>query len=258
MLSQKDLLKNIDELYRAYLRNEPERLRLKKLNSALRAENSRLKTENDRLKTPASGITPLSPLTREILFLNAQNVGGIVNNFWQGFIHDFRLGAKAGKSCTYDLYTGYLFEYNGFNVEYCGIANGVRDDGMNLICRKGSRAVLVRCKEEILTPNFVYYLAARALRFKMDNPHLEVSALCVTSQTLTDDSQIIAEKFSIDVKDNMPFQNFPYVKCKVLTDKKVCYTPKNDEYITVQINPDNGDMFCLNVNDAIAKGFTPN
>ena len=221
--------------------------------AALRAENETLR------QTPPQApalLTQPSEWPREFLFLRSPKTGGVVPPFWTKYISNFRLGPLAGKARTYDLYIGYLCEYRGFNVEYCGISNGVNDDGIDLICRKDNWAILVRCKANGMKSYFVHYLAARALRFKMDNPNINVGALCVTSGTLSDNAKNVADKFSIAVKDTIPFQNFPYVKCRVLNDgRKVHYTPLDNEYLTTTITPANGDMFCDNVNDAMQQGF---
>ncbi len=221
---------------------------------------TKLTAENETLRqtppqTPAL-LTQPSEWPREFLFLRSPHTGGIVPTFWNRYVGQFPLGQLAGQARRYDLYIGYLCEYRGFNVEYCGINNGVYDDGIDLICRKDNWAVLVRCKVEGMNTILVYYLAARALRFKMDNPSLNVGALCVTSGTLSNNAKNVADKFSIAVKDTIPFQNFPYVKCKVLPDgTKVHYTPLDDAYLTTTITPANGDMFCDNVNDAMQQGF---
>lgn len=286
MLPKEELLRNIDELYTAYLsaeakikQSEAERNRLKTLNSALRkeieklpkpgdisalnekisalvkelserpapaefetlkadnearktdnerliAENESLKAENEAVKSKleaeiaalkSSLIAPLSPLPRELMFIRDDiNTGGVDGaNFWPAYFRNFGLNESAGRRTRYVLYTGYLFERRGFTVEYCGITNGVYDDGMDLICRKGSRVILVRCRERGMNKAYMYYLAARALRFKMDDPALEVSALCVMSeQRLSAEAEIVAQKFNIAIKEDMPFRNFPYVKCQ--------------------------------------------
>ena len=304
MLSKEELLRNIDELYRAYFsaesqrkKSEAERSRLRSLNSMLRKEiaklskprdiselnekisalekklserptlaefeavKSKLEAEIDTLKSTL--IAPISELPREFLFIKDDiNTGGIDEaKFWPTYFRNFGLNESAGKINRYVLYTGYLFERRGFTVEYCGITNGILDDGMDLICRKGSRIILVRCKEKGMNKAYMYYLAARALRYKMDNPELEVSALCVTSeQRLSAEAEIIAQKFHIAVKNEMPFRNFPYVKCKVIKDennaeRRIYYTPNHRDYITAQVISVNGDMFCRTVNDAESKGF---
>lgn len=221
--------------------------------ASLRAENETLR--NNSANAPAL-LTPPSEWPREFLFLRSPQIGGIVPTFWNRYISNFPLGPLAGQARRYDLYIGYLYEYRGFNVEYCGINNGVYDDGIDLICRKDNWAILVRCKANGMKSYFVYYLAARALRFKMDNPSLNVGALCVTSSTLSDNAKNVADKFSIAVKDTIPFQNFPYVKCKVLDDgTKVHYTPLDNEYLTTTVSSENGDMFCDTANDAMQQGF---
>jgi|GEM_PF-6739660 len=332
MLPKEELLRNIDELYTAYLsaeakrkQSEAERNRLKTLNSALRkeieklpkprdisalnekisalakelserpapaefetlkadnearktdnerliAEHESLKAENEAVKSKleaeiaalkSSLIAPLSPLPRELMFIRDDiNTGGVDGaNFWPAYFRNFALDDRAGRRNRYVLYTGYLFERKGFTVDYCGITNGILDDGMDLICRKGSRVILVRCRERGMNKAYMYYLAARALHFKMDNPALEVSALCVMSeQRLSAEAELIAQQFHIAVKNEMPFKNFPYVKCKVIKnendgERKVYYTPNHRDYITARVIPENGDMFCRTVNDAESKGF---
>ncbi len=264
-LSERPTLAEIETLKKSNEAHKTDNEKLRAENESMRAENeavkSKLESEIGTLKSTL--IAPVSKLPREFLFIRDDiNTGGVDGaNFWPAYFKNFSLDERAGKRNRYVLYTGYLFERRGFTVEYCGITNGILDDGMDLICRKDRRIILVRCREKGINKAYMYYLAARSLRFKMDNPELEVSALCVTSeQRLSGEAEIIAQKFNIAVKEDMPFKNFPYVKCKVFKnesngERRVYYTPNHRDYITVRVIPENGDMFCLTVKDAESKGF---
>lgn len=250
MLSREDMLKNINELYDAFRMSDPERVRLKGLNAALRKEIERLpkpreiemlkaeieslKKTIDSLDTPTpKGIAPLSELPRELMLIKAPGAGGLVADCLKRIPLNER----------YKFYVGYLYERKDWHVQY--------DDDKRITCEKDSRLIVIATEDGgIINHNTVYALAARALAFKMDNPNLEVSALCITSKTISNKARIIAQKFSIAVKENFQFQNFPYVKCKILQDgRRAYYTPNDTEYFTAQIITANGDFFCHNVND---------
>ena len=286
MLSKEELLKNIDELYEACLESEAERLRLKSLNASLReglADYKICKAEVDELKgkiserdeeittlrreietlranppqvaTPQQGKTPpqkaitllLSPLPRDFLFIGnaTDNIGGIaLSNFWRDY--------NDPVNSRYKLFIGYLYERRGWRVYY-------EDDNKRIICHKGTSLVMIATEDGgIMNINTLYALASRAISLKIDYPDFNVSAVCITSGTLSDKAKTVARKFLISAKENFPFKNFPYVKCKVLPDRKVYYTPNDKDYFTARVITEKHDEFCPTENDAVSKGFTHN
>src|SRR5689334_16515750 len=46
----------------------------------------------------------------------------------------------------YERYLGYLYERDGWNVEYHGIVQGYEDLGRDLICTSGNRILIVQAK----------------------------------------------------------------------------------------------------------------
>ena len=46
----------------------------------------------------------------------------------------------------YERYIGYLYEQDGFKVEYHGALQGKEDIGIDLICKKGEEVQIVQCK----------------------------------------------------------------------------------------------------------------
>ena len=270
MLSKEELLQNIDELYDAYLNGETEKKRLKSLNASLRkgfedyAERCRKEaakfkeeiSEKDkeiatlRANPQQTAITPqqavtllLSPLPRELLFIkNAPDIGGVINTFWNRYNNP--------PNNRYKLFIGYLYECRGWIVHY-------EDDNKRIICHKGDRLIVIAAEESnIININVLYALASRAMSLKVDYPSFEVSAVCIISGKLSKKTKIVADKFGISAKEDFKFQNFPFVKCKVLPNgQHVHYTPNDKEYFTARIIPQNGDIFCLTENDAVAKGF---
>lgn len=284
MLSKEELLKNIDELYEACLESEAERLRLRSLNASLREgladyaeickgkiserdeEITTLRREIETLRanppqvatsqqgktSPQKAITLLlSPLPRDFLFIGnaTDNIGGIaLSNFWQEYIRRY---PATGVNIRYRLFIGYLYERRGWRVYY-------EDDNKRIICHKETSLVMIATEDGgIMNINTLYALASRAISLKIDYPDFDVSAVCITSGTLSDKAKTVARKFLISAKEDFPFQNFPYVKCKVLPDRKVYYTPNDKEYFTTRIIPANDDIFCRTMNDALVAGFQP-
>ncbi len=221
--------------------------------------NSEITERNETITALQAEISALRNHTQTFTFpqlqpefyLNIENeapIGGIVAHFWQRY--------RANNPATwandrYRFYIAYLYERRGWNVYH--------DDNKRIICHKGRRIIVI-CTEDTIdvTRNTIYALIGRALKSKIDNRRLncEVSALCITSQTLNKTALTLAQNFNAAVRTNFPFANFPYVKCKVLADgTKVHYTPLDDEYLTTRIITENGDMFCADVNDAVKNGF---
>ena len=92
----------------------------------------------------------------------------------------------------------------------------------------------------------------------MYNPKYNVSALCITSHNVSDRARHILQNFGAGSKENFPFANFPYVKCKVYDDgRRIYYVPGNDGYKNTRIIPANGDRFRKTVDEASAEGFNP-
>src|SRR3989344_3487518 len=46
----------------------------------------------------------------------------------------------------YERYVGYLYEKEGYNVDYVGIFKGFEDLGRDLICQKGDDFIVIQCK----------------------------------------------------------------------------------------------------------------
>ena len=237
------------EITQANEAHEAENLSLREQITAQNSELSQLRRQI------AEGIEPghipaLSPLQPEFLRIEDHGSTGKPDeaNFWRNFFGQF---PATGRNDRYQFYIGYLYERLGWRVTY-------REKDKRIFCIRGSKIIVVSTEDSVnISHNTMYALIGSALKCKMDNPGFDVSALCVTSQTLTQGADIAAKIFKVSAKIHFPFANFPYVKCKVLDDRKVHYTPLDKEYFTTQINTANGDMFAPDVACAAANGFNP-
>ncbi|MBR4195283.1 MAG: hypothetical protein IKQ95_01060 [Synergistaceae bacterium] len=288
------LHRNIDELYGEYTRAETERIRLRATNETLRgmnealraekeslmseknllqADNESLQSEKERLQADneslrkkiaerpepspqkaqtaqPQNIPVLYPAQDFIIETEyADNTGGPDEaGFWNRYIHAH--GAM-GVNDRYNFYIGYLYERRGWNVRY--------EDDKRIICsRQGQILAVTTEAARDVNHNAAYTLIGRAVHYKMYNPKYNVSALCITSHNVSEKARHILQNFGAGSKENFPFANFPYVKCKVYDDgRRIYYVPGNDGYKNTRIIPAKGDRFRKTVDEAQAEGFNP-
>ena len=89
------------------------------------------------------------------------------------------------KGREYEKYIGSIYEKYNFVVEYRGLKNGVKDEGIDLICRRGKSTVLVQCKcyeNSHVTAKEIYQFFGVLQHYKKRHPKDMVSATFWTSQ----------------------------------------------------------------------------
>lgn len=230
---------SIDDLQRKYIRAEAERMRLKHLNTALRKQLADNVRQSD---------VELSPLSRGFLPSDDRpsNMTPESELLWKNFS-----SSNMGLNKRYRIYIGYLHERMGWNVDY--------SSGKNLLSSKENK-LIVTISETVTTVDLsaMYTLLGTAMELKRDNPSSTVSAMCITSSALISRVRLLAQKFSIAVREQFSFRNFPCVRCKADVDgQRVYYVPDDEEYLSVGINVTEGDRYCWTTDEAEAMHFYP-
>ena len=101
----------------------------------------------------------------------------------------------------YERYIGYLYEKDGFDVEYHGATMGKQDKGIDLICKKGKAVHVVQCKrlspvKEIpVRENVVAQIYGAAMFYAMLSglDFAQVKPIIATTYELSEDARHFAE-----------------------------------------------------------------
>jgi len=122
----------------------------------------------------------------------------------------------------YERYVGYVYECEGYSVEYCGALRGREDLGIDLICKSDDSVDIVQCKrlavekgipvrENVIAQIFG---SAEFYRMSTDTPKT-VKPVLITSFELSDEARRFASHLNVEVKERFSIQRYPMIKCNI-------------------------------------------
>lgn len=162
----------------------------------------------------------------------------------------------------YERYVGYLYEKEGFNVEYVGIFKGLEDLGRDIIAKKGNEIVVVQCKNwskfRTIYEKHIFQFFGTVFQFKDSNPGMNVKAVFATTTELSELARRFAKELKIDLKENFKMdKGYPSIKCNVskVDGTKIYHLPFDQQYDKVKIEPNKGEFYCLTTAEAAKHGF---
>ena len=160
----------------------------------------------------------------------------------------------------YEQYIGYLYERDGWLVEYFGINKGFSDLGRDLLCHKDNTTLIVQCKNwshsKTIYEKHIFQLFGTTYEYMKKNPFEEISGVFYTSTSLSELARSFAREFHIEFHENFRFEQFPIIKCNIGKEgERIYHLPFDQQYYTTRINPKDGDFYCMTVAEAEAKGF---
>lgn len=176
--------------------------------------------------------------------------------------HYWRSGRKTkwmiGK--MYERYVGYLYESNGWKVEYFGIRKRFEDLGRDLIAVKGKEVHVIQCKNwsrfKNIYENHIFQLFGTAYSMRDDYPERVVTPVFYTSTTLSEVAKEFARLLDIEIHENEKFQEYPAIKCNISPrGDKIYHLPFDQQYDTATIIPSTGEFYADTVKEAEASGF---
>lgn len=159
----------------------------------------------------------------------------------------------------YERYVGYLYESNGYKVEYVGIEKGFEDLGRDLICRNEKETLVVQCKywashKEIreahinqlygtTVKHFIDEFKNRSEKLKntlfpdlIARDEVKIKPVFFTSTKLSKTAEDFAIALGIQIIQEHPFdQNYPMIKCNLnsQTNEKIYHLPIDQQYDNV-------------------------
>ena len=160
----------------------------------------------------------------------------------------------------YEQYIGWLYEHDGWIVEYFGISKGFSDLGRDLICHKDNTTLIVQCKNwsksKRIYEKHIFQLFGTTYEYMKNNPFEEVHGVFFTSTQLSELARSFAKEFRIELYEEFQLKLFPIIKCNIGREgEKIYHLPFDQQYYTTRIKPQDGDFYCATVAEAESRGF---
>ena len=162
----------------------------------------------------------------------------------------------------YERYVGYLYEKDGYDVDYVGIFKGFEDLGRDLICKKGNDFIIIQCKNwaefRTIYEKHVFQFFGTVFQYKDENKDKNVKAIFYTSTKLSDLARRFSKELNIELKENFKFdKEYPVIKCNIprVGGTKIYHLPFDQQYDNTKIEKERGEFYCQTVKEAEDAGF---
>lgn len=158
----------------------------------------------------------------------------------------------------YERYVGYIYESNGYKVDYEGAIKGLDDRGRDIIARKGNEVLVIQCKrwaeEKIIHEKHIMQLFGSVTVLNMEKNE-NARGVFITTTKLSEIATYFAQVLNIDVKEQFKYEIYPMIKCNISKNgEKIYHLPFDQQYDKIRI--DNKDSFYIaTTKEAEDKGF---
>lgn len=156
----------------------------------------------------------------------------------------------------YERYIGYLYEQEGYKVDYFGARQGYDDLGRDLICIKNSETLIIQCKywskNKVISEPHINQLFGTTIKYCIDknnnysdtlfgkyfNPNdYNVKPILITSITATETAHEFAEALGVEIIENKKMDyDYPMIKCNL--KEKIYHLPFDQQYDKMIIKND--------------------
>jgi predicted nuclease with TOPRIM domain len=197
-----------------------------------------------------------------------------LDRFWSSKKTPWQIGRD------YERYIGFLYENEGYRVQYFGIEKGLEDLGRDLVCSKDGIIEVVQCKYWSKSKNipirenhinqlfgttvkhyidFVHSSAENNLHaFLSDYQKGEIVGTMVTSTILSETAMDFSNTLGIQVKQDVELDfEYPCIKCNInpSTKEKIYHLPFDQQYDKTHIDYELGEFYAKTVKEAERRGF---
>jgi len=163
----------------------------------------------------------------------------------------------------YERYVGYYYEQQGYIVKYHGALKVKEDLGIDLICTKGTKTLIVQCKrlsqiKEIpVRENVIAQIYGASKYYGMENNIKNTKPVIITSYKLSDEAKKFAKHLKVEVIENFEIDTYPLIKCNISnrTNEKIYHLPLDQQYDSIIIGDNSGEFYASTIKDAVNKGF---
>lgn len=179
-----------------------------------------------------------------------------LDRYWKAKKSKWQIGRD------YERYVGYLYEEDGFEVNYYGIEKGLEDLGRDVIARKDEEIVVAQCKrwaaEKTIHEKHVFQLFGTVTAFRIDNPGVNVSGRFFTTTKLSDRARAFADRLGVHLHEGFAFDvGYPCIKCNVsmANGERIYHLPFDQKYDATVVRRDRGEFYARTVKEAEEAGF---
>jgi hypothetical protein len=162
---------------------------------------------------------------------------------------------------SYERYLGYLYERDGWEVDYHGIYQGREDMGRDLICKRNDKVRIVQAKywkkDSVIHEKHIFQLFGSVMHYQMETGRPALGSF-ETTTTLSPLAREVAKKLSIEVKEQQQSsKTYPMIKCNInrTTGDRIYHLPFDQQYDRTKIIVGTGEFYAATAAEAEAKGF---
>ena len=190
-----------------------------------------------------------------------------LERYWKEHKNSFEVGRM------YERYIGFLYEKEGWKVEYVGSILGPEDHGRDLIVSRSGDILIIQCKywskNKTIRENHINQLFGTTVKYCID--HLmkgkyqvdmfslkpPIKPVFWTSTSFSQDAVEFAHALYIELHENIPMERYPCVKCNVnrVSGEKIYHLPFDQQYDHVIIEPERGESYVNYPREAENFGF---
>ena len=184
---------------------------------------------------------------------------------------------KSEVGADYERYIGHIYEEKGYKVIYYGIKKGFKDLGIDLICTKGGKTLLIQCKNwkkgRSIHENAINQLFGTSMKYYLDKFHhfnvglkgtlfedvgipfnKDLQPIFITTTDLSETAIEFANALKIEVIKIPYNKNYPRIKCNIGKDEfglqtMIYHLPFDQKYDIVQ-NVKNGGVNVFTIKEA--------
>lgn len=122
----------------------------------------------------------------------------------------------------YELFIGFEYSKDDWEVEYFGIDKKLEDMGRDLIAKKGMEIHIVQCKywskEKLIHEKHIYQLFGSAVHYKLSKTRdFKIIPVFVTNIQLSNKAKTAAKYLNVKYREEKELGNFPRIKCNINT-----------------------------------------
>ena len=160
----------------------------------------------------------------------------------------------------YERYIGYLYECNGYTVEYSGALMKLEDMGRDLIAVKGDSVKVIQCKrwkqDKEIHEKHIFQLYGTSVLYCIHHANADVTPLFVTTGTLSETAKLCADWLHVTVSIQQ-MKEYPLIKCNINknTKERIYHLPFDQQYDRITVTPGTGECYVHTVKDAEKLGF---
>lgn len=159
----------------------------------------------------------------------------------------------------YELFCGYRYREDGWNVTQNGIERGINDLGIDIIATKNGFTHIIQCKywsqHKEIHENIICQLYGTSRMYELNN-NIKIGTIIpvfITNIELSKTAKDFANHLGVKVC-TWQLECFPRIKCNINGTHKIFHLPFDQQYDKTMISKD-GEFYAYTVKEAFDAGF---